>query len=108
MEEVQKLNRENTEKTQAQKVEVSSQEDVSTVVYYLPDDSKLAEKQEPPESKDEEHKEEELIVQEAVEEEASVAEEEEICVCAVGPPSTRYFNMQKSCNRIPSSNVFIF
>lgn len=88
LEEVQKLNRENTEKTQAQKVEVSSQEDVSTVVYYLPDDSKLAEKQEPPESKDEEHKEEELIVQEAVEEEASVAEEEEICVCAVGPPST--------------------
>lgn len=91
LEEVQTLNRENSEKSSVKPASENQVDDASVVVYYLPDDSTLSEKHEPPQSKEEECEEEEVIVEEVVvgkeEEEVSMVKEEKSEVCEE-PPST--------------------
>lgn len=85
LEEVQKLNRENAEKSSVKPTSVNQVDDASVVVYYLPDDSKLSEKHEPPQSEEYEEEEKEVIVEEVLKGEVSKVEEETSEVCEEPP-----------------------
>lgn len=87
LEEVQKLNQENSEKSIIKSCPEQVVDDVSTVVYYLPDDSKL--KQEPEQSPEEQREERATVEEEKQEKEEEVSPEEDKSEeCTAEPLST--------------------